>query len=810
MLSSLAALSVVPIQDEHTAIAPDVPPVKARSLVPQQEAQPPTLWDVPFFDEERAYYKASTGDLDLEHPVLDHLVSLHTHLNIFMWGDSTIAHQFFLLRGLTGGVPSETPPLYNATVPWPAQNNTVCPEVNVHVHKTIYGNASIHLTAAVCKTGAISVAMAPGVLQELHEQHGLSLPQNYGLSLLYIGGSGLHHLHLEDGLDHERDQDWESKKPLEEAFEENLKYGLAKLQARYPDAGLAYLNTHSICNEKLWDLHSVRAVACDSNDLKECFSEVDVPSEEHDWYRETLFSHHGSGVIAQREIAVLEDPSLKWTLVNSRKITKDASCNQTEDGMHYLEPTMMKEIEAALAVLGEGSAVASMKAADHTDEGHHPLKKMRKRVLAHEKKMKLEKAQDKMRKVEQARKKNAGKQGEGDHKRKLKKKIKAMAKMKNARARKVGATQTHDAEQEESRDYEHARSDDRQRDDRRQYYSDEALANGTVDDLYMLHIPKTAVTSFVSDCPAHIGCSVRWDGRLVAADSAVSGSGFSRHQRLVKVSSSEKCFGRGDELGLPVGTFLREPRAHVVSQYYHCRLSEDHAYARSLVPDTIDEWVAAWAQSTPADRAALAAAPVCVQEGVPKLYCCYTPWDLQAQRLTCAQPLEAEWTGGARINDSSTWATDGSKLSPELNGTLALANARRARFVGLVEAYQESVCLFAATTAGVEALPAFCDCEDEGAWGQFASVDNTHGNYTHPPPEALPAEVLERIDAMTANDRLVYAAMVVRFVEDVESVEHASGRRILCETTRKQLGQYSQSQGVGQPLDKHVHAVRLE
>merc|ERR1712194_962189 len=211
------------------------------------------------------------------------------------------------------------------------------------------------------KTGVINVAMAPDVLEALHEEH--------GQTLLYVGGSGLHHLHLDDGMEHERDQDWESKKPLNQAFEENLKEGLAKLQKRYPDAGLAYLNTHSICNSKLWD--STRAAACDSDDLKECFSDVDIPSKERDWFQETVFSQHGSGVIAEREIATLDDASLKWTLVHGHEITEEASCSQTADGMHYLEPTMM---------------------------------------------MKREKAQHKMRKVEEVRKKNAGKQGEGDHK----------------------------------------------------------------------------------------------------------------------------------------------------------------------------------------------------------------------------------------------------------------------------------------------------------------------------------------------------------------------------------------------------------
>ena len=38
------------------------------------------------------------------------------------------------------------------------------------------------------------------------------------------------------------------------------------------------------------------------------------PPEERDSYRETLFSHLGSNVMADRERAVLKDPSLKWEI----------------------------------------------------------------------------------------------------------------------------------------------------------------------------------------------------------------------------------------------------------------------------------------------------------------------------------------------------------------------------------------------------------------------------------------------------------------------------------------------------------------
>ena len=88
------------------------------------------------------------------------------------------------------------------------------------------------------------------------------------------------------------------------------------------------------------------------------------------------------------------------------------------------------------------------------DEGHHPLKKMQKRVLAHQQKMKLEKAQGRMRKLEEAREKNAGKQGHD--KKELKKKVMAKKRLKNARARQHEAASVSDAEQEEVRQYKHA------------------------------------------------------------------------------------------------------------------------------------------------------------------------------------------------------------------------------------------------------------------------------------------------------------------------------------------------------------------
>lgn len=308
-------------------------------------------------------------------------------------------------------------------------------------------------------------------------------------------------------------------------------------------------------------------------------------------------------------------------------------------------------------------------------------------------------------------------------------------------------------------------------------YTSSGVRRTSDEEIYVFRIPQTAAASFMQDCPKYVdGCQV-----LNNAD---------QHQ-AIKAPRSEGCFHRGHELGLPVATFVREPRRHVISQYHHCRRSPDHSYASDLMPDSIDEWVRAWAQSTPDDTAALVAAPVCDPKGGGRKavsrfsqsktpFCCYFPWNLQTQHLTCTQPLgKHPWTASREL----------SRALPQLNLTRALENALSTRFVGLAEAPQESVCLFVALAAGVQRIPTFCDCEDQSVWAQFSSTNETHGNYEHPQPNDLPKDVLDLIDLMTYKDRQVYDAMRMRFLEDIESVEKSSGKRILCEDARKRLSE---------------------
>ena len=87
------------------------------------------------------------------------------------------------------------------------------------------------------------------------------------------------------------------------------------------------------------------------------------------------------------------------------------------------------------------------------DEGHHPLKKMQKRVLAHAHKGKLERAHEKMRQVERARE-SAGRRGE--EKQKREKKVRAVEKMRRVRARKDEAARAPSAQEAQVRAYRHA------------------------------------------------------------------------------------------------------------------------------------------------------------------------------------------------------------------------------------------------------------------------------------------------------------------------------------------------------------------
>merc|ERR1719502_1609016 len=80
--------------------------------------------------------------------------------------------------------------------------------------------------------------------------------------------------------------------------------------------------------------------------------------------------------------------------------------------------------------------------------------------------------------------------------------------------------------------------------------------------MFHLHIPKCAGTSFKADVLKNLPHA--------------------------HVASGEGCYEGHTQRMM---TLLRDPRPHVLSQYFHCRTSEAHKLGNNFVPATFPEWI---------------------------------------------------------------------------------------------------------------------------------------------------------------------------------------------------------------------------
>jgi len=205
---------------------------------------------------------------------------------------------------------------------------------------------------------------------------------------------------------------------------------------------------------------------------------------------------------------------------------------------------------------------------------------------------------------------------------------------------------------------------------------------------------------------------------------------------------------------------LRAPRGHVLSQYNHCATGGGEggwknlmAGTFDLVPKTFGEWVMNYRELQIQNAS----------NGIIEIhddpYGCYRPIDRQSHILTCTQP----------------------DIYPaEVSIDAALHNMYEAEHVGILEAYQESMCLLHARKQG--ALPAWCNCNDAMQWGQadLSHVSHNDDGAAITLMESIPEETLQVVDALTANDRMLYNAALQRFVQEIHEVEKQYGTKIMC------------------------------
>lgn len=267
--------------------------------------------------------------------------------------------------------------------------------------------------------------------------------------------------------------------------------------------------------------------------------------------------------------------------------------------------------------------------------------------------------------------------------------------------------------------------------------------------VFFLHLAKTAGGSALRDLPRHLGMTTQF-------------------------SSYECCWPRFSGLDAweppAVITFMREPKAHVYSQWNHCRKNLDNWFNPRGLPANFSQWLRYW--SKVGDH------PTAHAHG----FHCYIPVNLQARALSCR----------ATSCPLVTHAVDEAVLSDK-NGELAvqedLATRRLqhvVRFVGLTEFYQESMCLLHAMSRN--SLPPYCNCEDREAWGRFPHASLDHGGGARSTHTLSRAEA-DMVEKLTRVDARLYQVAMGRFMEAVHEVEGRFGRRVFCQDrARDSLG----------------------
>jgi len=233
---------------------------------------------------------------------------------------------------------------------------------------------------------------------------------------------------------------------------------------------------------------------------------------------------------------------------------------------------------------------------------------------------------------------------------------------------------------------------------------------------FFVAIPKTSSSSFKRDAKEFISKS--WEGC------------YEDHKLYKKI------------------TMLRNPRAHVLSQYYHCATSNDHMYGHSYMPAAFPEWIDAWSKYHD-NFSRIQSHP----------FCCYNPMNLMASRFTCGNGLGEQ---DAHYNLASV---------EELQHKIASLD-----FVGLAEHYDASLCLL--RIRRTQSFPEECDCGSSSS-NDTELHNRTHGTAPHTISD-YSEEVWKRVDELTILDRQLYEMGASRFFNDVREVEEQYNKRILC------------------------------
>lgn len=295
--------------------------------------------------------------------------------------------------------------------------------------------------------------------------------------------------------------------------------------------------------------------------------------------------------------------------------------------------------------------------------------------------------------------------------------------------------------------------------------------------LYLLHIAKTAGTSALYDIP---------DDHL---------------PKNAKFSEGEVCHDNWRMDDARRIAFLRNPRAHVISQYYHCDM-DAHLNPKVEIfnpqnwpaKPNLWAWLDHWGSRLDkfnADRAAVRERVKAAGDQAVKLtreqleseslkdedtFHCYLPANLQTRHMSCKE-REYPFPSEDRRVIANLNVYGGDKDT-------ALNNLKELAYVGITELYQESLCVIHA--GELNEVPENCNCENEAAWKTFHQKKFDHGvSHSHPGVDQLAAGTNKiLIDKLTEDDWELYVAGVRRFKEEAKAVEQKFGKKIICDDAK--------------------------
>jgi len=144
--------------------------------------------------------------------------------------------------------------------------------------------------------------------------------------------------------------------------------------------------------------------------------------------------------------------------------------------------------------------------------------------------------------------------------------------------------------------------------------------------------------------------------------------------------------------------------------------------------------------------------------GLP--YNCYSAINPQVLRLTCTKPWE---------------------LPETYNAQLAIQRMEAYSFVGIVEAYQPSLCILMAKVGDIP-LPAYCNCEGD-RWDEFEDHFPTvnEGPKVKKSIDNFSDDIQEILDSLTQEDLVLYKAAWKRFLREADHVEKTFGVKVFCQ-----------------------------